>query len=576
LNNLANINIETFSNDIKQINKVINEFDVFCDKTEEDALDQLSKIPLHHPRRQTANTKVTKIQDDIVIARKIIDKVKEFLKGNKKYTIIEEVNGRRKTVQYSLNQLNKKYQREKITSYANRAFTTLLGAALGNAALGSIIPEGLSAFKKGLKNYKDNTYGGKFKTASSLLLSGVGLVTGSGLGIMGASWLKQKANADLEKKRRYDQLLEDFNKRQRKSRRQLDLRNLTSSSPSPTPTPTGITQVQFKNLADFIANKYNLNANDRATHGFYKGGLVNITGGRNSLLGGARVNEQGPEQAVILPAGRKNPLLEILQQVKETNKILFEQLDMQEDQARLTALAHKETTKEKNKSTMQQLIGSTGKTNDKTNDKGILGDLLTTEALKKSIPVIVSIMPHVLLAGTSLLAIKSALEALKTGESGLNALARFFNLVKSQEDIDNGTDSRPLLFRSPLNPFNSIDKAAEAAASLAGLFDATGTLWDGSKKQTTMPATMPTTPTTMPAPYLLKENNPEYNRNKISEKGGFEKYKGLIFESAEKTGVDPIRLAKIIQAESEFRNVRESTGATDAAGLGQIIPSTWQ
>lgn len=298
-------NLDSINKNISDTKIQIEKYKTFKKDTRELIADQQLNSRQSRTRNPNVSRNVIKVQDAFRIADKVVKKVEDFI--NSKYSVnIPKLN-----INVNLKKLiesNKNFKRKSIGG------KTALGALsyLTGSAFPMMIPELLKESKEFMSELKQNDKAGRYKTAGAAALKGLGFLTGSAGLITVGSHLSQSAKGNLQRKITSENMVKKVNERIKKT---LDETNIDVTNP------------RFS---------------------FAKGGLVDIKGGRNSMLGGARVNENGQEQAIIVPAG-KNPLEDISMKLSVTNNHLnnlvkssYATLDFQEDQARLAALAEKD------------------------------------------------------------------------------------------------------------------------------------------------------------------------------------------------------------------------------------------
>lgn len=473
LSGVSNIDISTYKTDIKSIRKLLKSYTESVDEIRAQFIDSFSNT------NKTGRTKIALFEKAYKEGSDVVKKIEDFLNSKIHY----KIDG----IDTALDTLVKADKKEKAKDIAKKGLATTVAAAVGSPLIAGI-PEGLKALTKELKDFKSNSKTGKVKQAGSATLGGLGFLFDSPLMMMGSAALKDKANRDLEIKKYNEDLQKSF--KQQKSRAkerysdEFDLSGNAPSSPS-TKISTGgnVSNVDVVNIfrileeagvfGDQLKSGVRNSARRYGYH-FAKGGLVNIVGKANSKLGGATVNEEGQEQAIILPAKGNNPLVEISKKLTQTNKYLSsldktadDSLEMQEDQARLAALAQKDTPLDKYN--FSNLMSKKDE-NVKTTNTSILSDLLLKDAITNSVPFLISNLPLILASTAAVVAIGDVAKAVITGESFSNDIARKIGLVKSKEDIEKGTDSR-----SNLNPLKwvgmVIDKPTELLANLYVKFE---------------------------------------------------------------------------------------------------------
>lgn len=344
-------NLDSINKNIEDTKDQIKKYNIFKTQTMQLVLDQqLSNTSRSNRSRITTN--ITKVKDSFKIADKVVEKVEKFIDGSL------NVNIPRLNIDINLPKLIQQNKKDKIKKVGHKGAVSTLSILTGSA-FPAMIPDLLKESKEFIKEYKQNTGIGKAKTAGAAALKGLGFLTGSAGLITVGSQLSQSAKGDLQRKITSQNMVRKVNERISKT---LDENPIDVSNP------------RFS---------------------FAKGGLVDIKGGRNSMLGGARVNEQGQEQAIIVPAG-KNPLEDISMKLSITNNHLnnlsraaFETLDFQEDQARLAALAEKDNrlagTPVSNKSLL-----NFKKDKDKANDPHSIMDMLKQGVISSIIGTVVS------------------------------------------------------------------------------------------------------------------------------------------------------------------------------------------
>ena len=357
LNSVSTFNIDTFKKNQKDTLDLIEKYEKFATELSQTIVDNLRALPTG----SKDYTKANDLKKSITEADKIVKKIKDFIESKSDISIAGK-----KIALHDLIEVNKKEKRKKTIGTGALG----LASALTGSALPMMIPEGIKNLKQGIKDFKGNTGKGKLKTLGALGLGGLSLLTGSSSlasgSLMGASKLKEDANSELEMKKRSDELKKAYESNSKRSafrnRGELDFLSGSSGGGSSGGGGSTASNVDATTIFDALKSIGLLDTSKRkdikSRYGFAKGGLVDIRGKKNSRLGGATVNEQGPEQAIILPAKSNNPLEEQVKKLTETNKLLQElvgtnkkQLEEQEDASRLADLKHKENKKEGKKDT---------------------------------------------------------------------------------------------------------------------------------------------------------------------------------------------------------------------------------
>lgn len=381
--------IEMYPKCVKDTNNLAKEYYAFKKKTIEEVLLQKKNFP----KNADAADKTTSVLRQFKVCDVIVQDILKFANGKIDVKIKDVIN--KKTITINLYDLAIEDKQSRTLKKLGKGALGL-ASILSGSVLPALIPEGISKLTKELKNFKQNSLKGKLKTGGALALGGLGMLTGTGLGVMGASWLKEKANADLQAKKNHEEFTKNFKEKLLRNKQEFKLgnsgnRGTSSGRNVATSTDSGVLFEVLEALHLNTSKKYDSVKRKYTNFKAAKGGIFDLKGGANSRLGkNLQVNEQGQEQAIVLPA-KKSPLDILIQKVTETNEILYEQLDEQQDQARLAALARKDKQKESSSSIFKPVTTPTAS----AEKGGILDDLIMMKMMERGLTVLKGMVPAI-------------------------------------------------------------------------------------------------------------------------------------------------------------------------------------
>ena len=282
------------------------------------------------------------------------------------------------------------------SSKSSKRKSTMKNGALGmvsaitGSILPSMIPEGIDNIKQWKKDFKANSKMGKAKAIGGLALKAVGFMSGSALPLMGASFLKESANADLQKRKDADKTLKDLNasifrqeyNSERDKKRGISTTSNRRNRASSNSGLSALLRALDPTGTDPKFDPVRRSLNGRSLNGHKHGGSF-LTTGPTRIGNGDIAGESGPETIKIIPKGQ-DP---VENELKKTNSLIQQLLDsnlkledFEEDKSRLAGLANKDSKKEKS------LFDPKAKVEQKTDPAkahdGIMTDILAADSLK--------------------------------------------------------------------------------------------------------------------------------------------------------------------------------------------------